>query len=263
MLYEQAVLMGFEVVCLGKGKNNPLNPCVTPDECVEEARSKDMNPKMLCSFIDGTKTMVEMAAVSNATGLLPDVPGMHGPKAEVDELASVFIPRSDGGVLARRGAVDYSTGRVAPGVFAVVYSDEPRIRKDMQFLTKEEGPYYLHYRPYHLCDLETPQSIAEAVLLKEVTVAADALHAEVAATAKRTLKAGETVSGIGGADIHGTIYSYIEARSLGAIPLGIAAGGRVISDIPRGGILTEESFAPDTTTFVYELRRKQDLWEGT
>lgn len=260
MLYEQALLMGFEVVCLGKGKNNPLNPTITPDECAEEARAKDMNPKMLCSFIDGTKTMVEMAAVSNATGLLPDVPGMHGPKADVEDLASVFIPRRDGGVLGRSGAVDYSTGRVAPGVFAVVYSDEPRIRKDMQFLTKKEGPYYLHYRPYHLCDLETPQSIAEAVLLNEVTVAADTLHSEVVATAKSNLHAGETVGGIGGAEIHGTIYSYAEARSLGAIPLGIAAGGRVLKAIPRGGVLTEESFAPDTGTFVYELRQKQDKW---
>jgi predicted homoserine dehydrogenase-like protein len=260
MLYEQALLMGFEVVCLGKGKNNPLNPAVAPGDCIEEARSKDMNPKMLCSFIDGTKTMVEMAAVSNATGLLPDVPGMHGPRADVDELVSVFIPARDGGVLNRKGAVDYSTGRVAPGVFAIVYSDEPRIRKDMKFLTKEEGPYYLHYRPYHLCDLETPQSIAEAVLLREVTVAADMLHSEVVATAKRNLKAGETVEGIGGTDIHGTIYTYVEAQSARAIPLGIAGGGRVTSDIPRGGILTRESFAPDTSTSVYRLREKQDQW---
>jgi predicted homoserine dehydrogenase-like protein len=178
----------------------------------------------------------------------------------VEELASVFIPRADGGVLGRRGAVDYSTGSVAPGVFAVVYSDEPRIRKDMKFLTKADGPYYLHYRPYHLCDLETPQSIAEAVLLGEVTVAADTLHSEVVATAKRDLKAGEHVGGIGGADIHGKVYTYAEACSLGAVPLGIAAGGRVIGDIPRGGLLTEESFAPDAGTFIYDLRKQQDQW---
>jgi predicted homoserine dehydrogenase-like protein len=185
---------------------------------------------------------------------------MHGPNADVGELASVFIPQADGGVLSRRGAVDYSTGRVAPGVFAIVYSDEPRIRKDMKFLTRADGPYYLHYRPYHLCDLETPQSIAEAVLLGEVTVAADTLHSEVVATAKRDLAAGDRVGGIGGADIHGRVHTYAEARSVGAVPLGIAAGGRVIRDIPRGAILTEESFAPDTGTFVYDLRRQQDRW---
>ena len=118
MLHEQAVLMGFEVVALGKGKNNVIDLAATPEACVAEAASKGMNPKMLSAFKDGTKTMVEMAAVSNATGLAPDVPGMHGPKVEVDELVSTFIPQADGGILSRAGCVDYSTGAIAPGVFA-------------------------------------------------------------------------------------------------------------------------------------------------
>lgn len=93
MLYEQASLMGFEVVCLGKGKNNPINLDATPEEYAEEAASKGMSPKMLVSFIDRTKTMVEMAAVSNATGLLPDVPGMHGPDIDVDRLVRTLFRR--------------------------------------------------------------------------------------------------------------------------------------------------------------------------
>lgn len=258
MLYEQAMLMGFEVVCLGKGKNNPGNHQMTPRMCAEEAISKGMNPKMLTSFIDGTKTMVEMAAVSNATGLLPDVPGMHGTKADVDELARTFIPKADGGILNRRGAVDYSTGAVAPGVFAIVYTDDPRMRQDMKLIGRADGPYYLHYRPYHLCDLETPQSIAEAVLLGEVTIASESMNSEVVAVAKRRLKAGEKVEGIGSADLYGIIYTYNQAKAQSAIPIGIADKGTVTKDIPMGSILTKDNFAPDTTTFVYRLRKEQD-----
>ncbi|MCB0136590.1 MAG: hypothetical protein KDD75_15910, partial [Caldilineaceae bacterium] len=79
-LYDFAVGLGFEVVCLGKGKNNPIDFYATPDSCRAEAESKQMNPKMLAAFKDGTKTMVELAAMANATGLVPDVPGAHGPK---------------------------------------------------------------------------------------------------------------------------------------------------------------------------------------
>ncbi|MCK5640244.1 MAG: hypothetical protein KAJ19_05585, partial [Gammaproteobacteria bacterium] len=187
MLYEQAVLMGFEVVSIGKGKNNLIDFDATPESCFTEASSKDMNPKILASFKDGTKTMVEMAAVSNATGLLPDVPGMHGPKVELNDLLKIYKPKVDGGIFTTRGTVDYSTGKIAPGVFVIVYSGDKRIRKDMKFITNAEGPYYLLFRPYHLCDLETPQSIAEAVLLNEVTVTAETMHSEVVTIAKRNL----------------------------------------------------------------------------
>lgn len=258
MLYEQALLMGFQVVCLGKGKNNPINTAVTPEECVEEARSKDMNPNMLCSFIDGTKTMVEMAAVSNATGLVPDVPGMHGPRVDADDLITAFIPKRNGGIFSEAGRVDYSTGRVAPGVFAIVHSEDQRIRKDMKFITHFDGPYYLQLRPYHLCDLETPQSIAEAVLLNEVTVTAEAMHSEVVCTAKRDIAVGETVEGIGGHDWHGVIYPYRQAREMTAVPIGVGAGGVAKKAIRRGEVLTEENFSPDTSTFVYRLRALQD-----
>lgn len=258
MLYEQAVLMGFEVVCLGKGKNNPIDFAATPDSCAEEARSKKMNPKMLAAFKDGTKTMVEMAAVSNATGLLPDVPGMHGPKVELDALEKAFVPRADGGIFERRGCVDYSTGAIAPGVFAVVYSADARIRTDMKFITRADGPYYLHFRPYHLCDLETPQSVAEAVLLGEVTVAPEARNAEVVCIAKRDIKAGEKVGGIGGADIYGRIYTHADLVRDKLVPIGIAQGGVARTDIRKGSPMTESTFAADESTFVCRLRRMQE-----
>jgi predicted homoserine dehydrogenase-like protein len=258
MLWEQATLMGFEVVCLGKGKNNKINLEANADTAREEALSKDMNPKILAAFQDGTKTMVEMAAVSNATGLLPDVTGMHGPEVELDELVSQFIPKTDGGIFSGRGRVDYSTGKVAPGVFAIVYSDEPRIRKDMKFITGSDGPYYLHLRPYHLCDLETPQSVAEAVLLGERTVTTNAPLSEVVCVAKRDLQAGQTVEGIGGHDWYGIVMQRRDALRQGAIPIGIAAGATMIKDLKKGAVITAAAMSPDQTTFVYKLRELQE-----
>ncbi len=262
MLHEQAVLMGFEVVALGKGKNNVIDLAATPEACVAEAATKGMNPKMLSAFKDGTKTMVEMAAVSNATGLLPDVPGMHGPKVEVDQLVSTFIPQADGGVLSRAGCVDYSTGAIAPGVFAIVRSYDARIRKEMKFITHAEGPYYLHLRPYHLCDLETPQSVAEAVLLGEVTVTAEEMHAEVVCTAKRDIEAGAVLEGIGGPDWYGLVMTYAEARAMRAVPIGIGAGAVATRAIKAGATITEDDVAVDETTFVARLRRLQDALYG-
>jgi predicted homoserine dehydrogenase-like protein len=260
MLWEQALLMGFEVVSIGKGKNNKTDLYATPESCFEAARSKGMNPKILASFKDGTKTMVEMAAVSNATGLLPDVPGMHGPEVELDDLLKVYKPKSDGGIFSIRGTVDYSTGKIAPGIFVIVHSSDKRIQKDMKFITYADGPYYLLFRPYHLCDLETPQSIAEAVLLNEITVTAETMYSEVVTFAKRNLKPGEKLNGIGSADIFGKIYEYNAARVLNAIPLGIAEKGVVVKEIQKGEILTDNNFIPDQSTFIYRLRKEQDAW---
>lgn len=258
MLYEQAASLGFEIVCLGKGKNNPVDFEATEENCREEAVRRGMSAKMLAAFKDGSKTMVELAAMSNATGLVPDVPGAHGVRAEVGELNKVFIPQADGGVLSRKGCVDYSTGKVAPGVFAVITSPDPRIRTDMKFLAMGDGPYYTLYRPYHLCNVETPLSVAEAVLYGEATIVSTRLVSEVCALAKRPLDAGQTVGEIGQADYFGRIYLYEEAQSLGAIPLGLVPGGRVLRPIAKGELLTWENFAPDTSKFVYLLRRMQD-----
>jgi len=263
MLYEQALLMGFEVVMLGKGKNNKINFHATADMVRDEALSKGMNPKMLAAFQDGTKTMVEMAAVSNATGLIPDIPGMHGPKVEIDQLTSVFIPKKDGGIFEQAGRVDFSTGAIAPGVFAIVYTEDKRMQKEMKFITRADGPYYLHFRPYHLCDLETPQSIAEAVLLNEVTVTAEAMHSEVVCKAKRTIKAGEVLGDIGGNDWYGQLMTYEMARAVRAVPIGIGSKAVAKRTIEEGSIITEDDVALNDSTFIYRLRRMQDaLYKG-
>lgn len=258
MLYDGAGVLGFEIVCLGKGKNNPINYEATPESCAQEAQEKGMNPKMLAAFKDGSKTMVELAAMSNATGLVPDVPGMHGPRVDVPELNKVLVPKEDGGILSRRGCVDYSIGKVAPGVFAVVATSDPHIRKDMKFLSMGDGPYYTFYRPYHLCNVETPISIAEAVLYGESTVVSRRMVSEVVTIAKRNLNAGETVGEIGSADIFGRACIYQDARARKAIPLGIAPDGKVERNIAKGELLTEENFAPNPHKFVYKLRQIQD-----
>jgi len=262
MLWEQALLMGFEVVTLGKGKNNVIDLAATPEACVAEAATKGMNPKMLSAFKDGTKTMVEMAAVANATGLVPDVPGMHGPKVELDELVTTFIPQADGGIFSGPGRVDYSTGAIAPGVFAIVRSYDQRMRKEMKFITHADGPYYLHFRPYHLCDLETPQSVAEAVLLGEVTVTPEQMHAEVVCTAKRDLEPGAVLDGIGGPDWYGVVMTHEQARAARAVPIGIGARAVVKRAIAPGATITEHDVTVDESTFVARLRRLQDALYG-
>jgi predicted homoserine dehydrogenase-like protein len=196
--------------------------------------------------------------MSNATGLVPDVPGMHGPKVDVADLNKVLIPKEDGGVLGRRGCVDYSTGRVAPGVFVIMTSHDPRVRVDMKFLSMGDGPYYTLYRPYHLCNVETPISIAEAVLYGEATIVSKRLVSEVVTVAKRDLRAGEAIGEIGSPDILGRAYIYEEARAQQAIPLGIATGGVVIRDVAKGELLTWENLQPDASLFVYKLRQMQE-----
>jgi predicted homoserine dehydrogenase-like protein len=258
MLYNFAGMLGFEIVCLGKGKNNPIDYEATPDNCREDAEKKGMNPKMLSAFRDGSKTMVELAAMSNATGLVPDIPGMHGPKADVQELNKVLVPREDGGVLSRRGCVDYSTGQVAPGVFAIVTTSDSFVQTDMVFLSMGEGPYYTLFRPYHLCNIETPVSIAEAVLYNESTVVSRNMISEVATIAKRDLKASEKVGEIGSADIFGRTFVYGDATANKVIPLGLAPYGMVTKDIAKGELLTEHNFAPNADLFVFKLRRIQD-----
>mgnify|MGYP001324527593 CR=1 FL=1 len=257
-LYDFATGLGFEVVCLGKGKNNPIDFYATPDSCRTEAESKHMNPKMLAAFKDGTKTMVELAAMANATGLVPDVPGAHGARVDVPDLNKVFVPAADGGILSRRGCVEYSVGKVAPGVFAIITTPDAHIRADLKFYAMGDGPYYTLYRPFHLCSIETPQAVAEAVIYGEAVLKPQRMVAELVSVAKRDLKAGQQVDGIGGYDFFSRIYTIEEARSLNGMPMGLTPGGRVIKDIGRGELLTTDNFAPDTTQLVYKLRQLQE-----
>lgn len=257
-LYDFASGLGFEVVCLGKGKNNPIDYYATPESCRVEAESKHMNPKMLAAFKDGTKTMVELAAMANATGLVPDVPGAHGAKVDVPDLNKVLVPKEDGGILSRRGCVEYSVGKVAPGVFAIIATPDAHIRADLKFYSMGDGPYYTLYRPFHLCSIETPQAVAEAVIYGEAVLKPQRMAADLISIAKRDLKVGERVDGIGGYDFFSRIYTIEDAKALHGIPMGLTPGGRVLKDVARGEPLTTDNFAPDDTQLVYKLRQLQE-----
>jgi len=252
--------IGLDIVCAGKGKNNPLKFDAVPSEYEAEAKARNMNARMLVEFVDGSKTMIEMVAIANCTGLTPDIPGMHGPAAMRDELASVLVPKADGGVLSKLGCVDYSIGKgVAPGVFCIVTTGHPRVLERMIDLKVGKGPYFTLFRPYHLTSLEVPLSAARAVLHKRADmVPLDQPVAEAITVAKRDLKAGETLGKIGETEYRAWAMTHAQARTANAIPLGLAENARVIKPVKAGEYLTYENCAPDDSFIVTQIRKRLD-----
>jgi len=252
--------LGYPVIAAGKGKNNPLNVDATPDDYTAEALSKNLNPRMLVEFVDGSKTAVEMSAIANATGLVPDIPGMHGPNASLADLHKVLCPVADGGVLTRKGVVDYTIGKgVAPGVFVVAEMAHARLRERMDYLQLGTGPYYTFYRPYHLCSLEVPLTCARAVLYGRADMAPLAKPtAEVTALAKRDLEAGDKLDAIGEYSYRAWAMAASEARAINAVPCGLIERGVVTRPIRKGELLTYANVAVDETLKIVEFRRRQD-----
>lgn len=237
-LYDMAVSLGFDIVAAGKGKNNPLNTSITPDELLEEANMKKMNPRMLCSFVDGTKTAVEMTALSNATGLMPDIRGMHGPKCSLKELSKILSLKEQGGILSNPGVVEYCRG-VAPGVFVIVTTENKFIKDELEYLHMGPGPNYTLYRPFHLTSLETLTSIYRAVLYKEPTIVPlYKPYSDTVAVAKKDLKKGEIIDGIGGFTVYGVIEKHEIVKHSNFVPISLIEGATVLSDIPKGTIIT-------------------------
>ncbi|CAN0653929.1 Predicted homoserine dehydrogenase, contains C-terminal SAF domain [Nitratireductor aquimarinus] len=259
-LIEFVSAMGHDIVAAGKGKNNPLNIDAVPDDYAEEAERRNMNVRMLVEFVDGSKTMVEMAAIANATGLVPDKPGMHGPAASREELSSVLCPIADGGVLSKKGCVDFTVGKgVAPGVFVVAEMDHPRLRERMNDLKLGEGPYYTFFRPYHLTSLEVPLTCARAVLYNKADmVPLDRPVAEVCAVAKKDLKPGDRLDAIGEYSYRSWIMTAEEARTAKAVPCGLLEGGTVTAPVKKGALLTYANVAPDAASRLVALRARQD-----
>jgi len=257
--------MGHPIVCAGKGKNNPLNFDAIPEDCFEEASRRNMNPRMLVEFIDGSKTMVEMVCIANATGLIPDIPGMHGPASSVSSLAKTLIPESDGGVLSDIGRVDYSVGKgVSPGVFVVADMSHSRIRERMSDLKMGDGPYFTFHRPFHLTSLEVPLSCARAVLYKRADMQPiDRPVADVCAVAKKDLKPGEKLDSIGEYCYRAWAMRHDEASSAKALPCGLLYNATVSKAVAKGELLTADNVNVDTSTTLYALRQQQDaIWNS-
>lgn len=259
-LYDFATTLGFEIVCIGKGKNNPLHPQANPDTVAKSAKAQNMNPKMLAAFEDGTKTMAEMTAMANGTGYEPEIRGAHGPSTEVADLPRIFCPKEDGGILKTRRAVDYAMGKIAPGVFVIITTDQPKIIADLNYLhVNNHGKYWALYRPYHMANLEAPISILRAFFYKEETLAThQAPVAETITMAKRDLKAGEKIDYLGGYTVYGSIEKAEVARKEGLVPLGLTVGATILKDIKQDQPLHYSDVELNENQTIYHLRWLQD-----
>lgn len=259
-LYEFAKSMGLDVLVAGKGKNNPLKPNANPDTARDEANQKAMSPTMLAAFQDGTKTMAEMTLLSNATGFTPDVTGMHGISGDLDSVITDLNVKENGGVLDNYGVVEYVDG-LAPGVFVIVKGVNEGVANELDYLLKKgKRDHHILYRPFHLASLETPLTIAKAALHQDhAIVPVGAPVSETVAVAKKDIKAGETIDGIGGYCIRGVMETHKEMKEHNHIPIGLIAGKVVAKqDIKAGAFLRNEDVDPDTTTTVWKLRKLQD-----
>ena len=249
---------GFRVVAAGKGtKYLPAYHDVTPDEVWQhygltrsEAQSAGMNPQMFNSFLDGTKSAIEMAAIANATGL--DVPGkgLAFPPCGVDDLAQVLRPRAQGGILEKSGMVEVVSslerdGRAVFrdlrwGVYVVLEAPNDYAAECFRqygLRTDESGRYAAMYKPYHLIGLELNISVLSAALRKEATGQPLGFRGDVAAVAKRTLRKGEILDGEGGYTVWGKLMPAESSLKAGALPIGLAHSVRLRSDIAHGAVV--------------------------
>jgi predicted homoserine dehydrogenase-like protein len=203
---------------------------------------------------------------------------MHEPGAAIDDLPRLFGPRAAGGLLAQEGVVDLANAvgpdgqtllpnHLASGVWVVVTSDQPLLREDLAFYglpVSPDGARAVLARPYHLCGVEAPLSIAEAALLGRATGAALPVPvADVVTYAKRDLQRGERLDGSGGHTVYGLIERAAVARDAGLLPLGLADGVVVTADIPRDTPVTyaQVTALAEGESLAWRLRREQDaLW---
>jgi predicted homoserine dehydrogenase-like protein len=278
-LVDWARASGFEVVCAGKGtKYLPRYHASTPDTVweyygfdPEMVAGGDYNARMFNSFLDGTKSSIEMAAVANATGLKPPAGGLDFPPCEVDELSAKLIPQSEGGVLDRAGMVEVISSLARNGTplahdlrwgvyvtFAAPSEYARRSFLEYGLKTDASGRYASLYRPYHLIGLELGISVASVALRGEATGAPAAFHADVVATAKRDLVAGEALDGEGGYTVHGRLMPAADSLSSGALPLGLANGLCLVRPVAAGTAVGWDDVEPPPATPILALRREME-----
>jgi predicted homoserine dehydrogenase-like protein len=280
-MVEWARTLGFEIVAAGRGTilyaDDPLG---TPDTVpqrygfsAEMMERRTINLKMYNSFRDGTKAQVEMTALANAAGLVPDKRGMHEPSVNIEDIARAFSLQAEGGILSRHGVVELANSVAADGktllphalgmgVFCVIRTDHPFIQEDLQAYHLAPGGdnhNYLLYRPYHLVAVEAPISIASAVFAGQATGAAlPTPTAECITVAKRNLEEGETLDGGGGYTVVGACEQAVIARSERLLPLGLSTGARLKRDVAAGQAITYDMVEINEDSFVLKLRKLQD-----
>src|SRR3989441_4621322 len=274
---------GFTVVAAGKGtRYEPSYHQSTPDTLWDildkylkiEDRSS-INPKMFNSFVDGTKSGIEMTAVCNATGLVPQSDGLAFPPATRFELAEVCKPKSVGGTLEKEGVTEvvssvYRDGRNVPhhlalGTYVVFEGDSAYARrcfKEYHLLPDRSGRYAALYRPVHLIGLELGVSVASAALRNEPTGAPTGFRSDVVATAKRTLKKGEILDGEGGFCVWGKQTPAERSLAEGCLPLGLAHNVRLTRDIAAGERLKWTDIDYDPADFAVKIRREMEAAFG-
>jgi len=270
---------GFRVVAAGKGtKYLPAYHDVTPDGVWQhygltagEAQSAGMNPQMFNSFLDGTKSAIEMAAIANATSLEVPTNGLLFPPCGVDDLPHVMRPRDKGGVLEKSGVVEVVSslerdGRpvfrdLRWGVYVVLEAPNDYAAdcfKQYGLKTDASGRYAAMYKPYHLIGLELSISVLNAALRGEPTGSCRAWRGDAVAVAKRALKAGEMLDGEGGYTVYAKLIPAARSVERGALPIGLAHHVKLRRDVAAGEILTSADVALDATEEPVRVRREME-----
>ncbi|MBI2611531.1 Gfo/Idh/MocA family oxidoreductase [Candidatus Gottesmanbacteria bacterium] len=229
-LYREVKSLGFKPILLGNIKSL-IDHYRTPETQANFARAHFQRPKHITSFADGTKISFEMATAANATGFKVDRRGMTGPScARVEEAAKLFPIEK----LLKRGWVDYILGAEPSfGVFVLGYSENPIRQKYMKVYKMGDGPVYTFYTPYHLSPLEAPLTVARAYLFKDAALAPTGKFCDVITIAKKDLKKGERLDGIGGFTCYGTIENSEVATKENLLPMGLSENCILRKDIPK------------------------------
>ena len=278
-LVDWARACGFDVVAAGKGtRYMPSFHASTPETVWENfgwdpemARRGGMNPKMFNSFIDGSKSGIEMTAVANATGLEAPAAGLGFPPASADTIANVCRPAADGGTLDRKGMVEVVTsltrdGAEVPnhlqwGVYVTFQGDSDyaaQCFREYHLLPDDSGTYAALYRPIHLIGLELGISVAWAALRGEATGQASGWNADAVATAKRDLDEGEVLDGEGGTCVWGRIMPARDSLASRALPLGLASAVRLKRAVAEGETVGWADVEVDAAAPAVALRREME-----
>ena len=278
-LVEWARASGFEVVAAGKGTRYlPAYHASTPDTVWDhygltsaQAAQAGMNSQMFNSFLDGTKSALEMAAIANAADLAPPDDGLLFPAAGMDDLAHVLRPESDGGILTKKGQVEVVSSLERDGrpvfkdlrwgvyvVFEAPNDYAAACFRQYGMNTDSTGRYSAMYKPFHLIGLELNISILSAALLGKPTGSTQAFNGDVVATAKRDLKAGEMLDGEGGFTVWGKLYPASKSLQMGGLPIGLAHNMKLKRDIAIGQVLSWNDVDADDTLQAIQIRREME-----